>query len=35
MKYMILIYGNVEGWKSMDADSFRALMPRTAPSSRS
>ena len=26
MKYMILIYGNVESWKSMDADSFRALM---------
>jgi hypothetical protein len=26
MKYMILIYGNVEGWKAMDADSFRALM---------
>jgi hypothetical protein len=26
MKYMILIYGNVEGWKAMDPDSFRALM---------
>ena len=26
MKYMILIYGNVEGWKAMNADSFTALM---------
>jgi hypothetical protein len=26
MKYMILIYGNLESWKAMDADSFRALM---------
>lgn len=26
MKYMILIYGNIEGWKSMDAESFGALM---------
>ncbi len=26
MKYMILIYGNVEGWKTMNADSFAALM---------
>jgi hypothetical protein len=26
MKYMILIYGNVESWKAMDADSFGALM---------
>lgn len=26
MKYMILIYGNVESWKAMNADSFRALM---------
>jgi hypothetical protein len=26
MKYMILIYGNVEGWKAMDTDSFGALM---------
>jgi hypothetical protein len=26
MKFMILIYGNVESWKAMDADSFGALM---------
>ena len=26
MKYMILIYGNVESWKAMDAESFAALM---------
>ena len=26
MKYMILIYGNLEGWKAMDADAFRRLM---------
>ncbi len=26
MKYMILIYGNVEGWEKMDGDSFGALM---------
>lgn len=26
MKYMILIYGNVESWKAMDGASFRALM---------
>src|ERR1700710_2928878 len=26
MKYMILIYGNLESWKAMDADSFAALM---------
>jgi hypothetical protein len=26
MKYMILIYGNVESWKAMNADSFAALM---------
>ena len=26
MKYMILIYGNVESWNAMDADSFAALM---------
>lgn len=26
MKYMILIYGNVESWKAMDADAFAALM---------
>lgn len=26
MKYMILIYGNLESWKAMDADSFGALM---------
>lgn len=26
MKYMILIYGNVESWTSMNADSFSKLM---------
>lgn len=26
MKYMILIYGNVESWKAMNPASFRALM---------
>lgn len=26
MKYMILIYGNMQSWKAMDADSFSALM---------
>ncbi len=26
MKYMILIYGNLEGWKAMNADSFATLM---------
>ena len=26
MKYMILIYGNLESWKAMDADSFATLM---------
>lgn len=26
VKYMILIYGNFESWKAMDAESFRALM---------
>ncbi|MCW2751138.1 MAG: hypothetical protein JWR83_2248 [Aeromicrobium sp.] len=26
MKYMILIYGNVEGWSKMTPDSFAALM---------
>ena len=26
MKYMILIYGNMENWKAMSADSFKVLM---------
>lgn len=26
MKYMILIYGNMDSWKAMNADSFAALM---------
>lgn len=26
MKYMILIYGNVESWQKMNAESFAALM---------
>jgi hypothetical protein len=26
VKYMIVIYGNFEGWNAMDATSFRTLM---------